>query len=1215
MFQPVKKYEESLTQIKIGNKLPPNAVNLAFYRNKTETNQENSSVFVSSTERKTMDSTTGERWSLKKDLTEKNISEFPSNVYYKDAEGYIGTIKRKNILWETRNRGDKKNVTADKSYILTSKNAPKDIAYNDGTYSGTLYLKSAVYAEGTKSHTVKKKLPSTRKFFSRTEIQTGLTSNSATFPDSIDVTDAGFSGKLYKVEGKTRFVSKPIPTTFSYYDDLTGKVDGHFPSFMTKNGVTLYPTGEQEDRIVEKIIKHYGICRYWGGGSAASNNYYGNPNYRFSVGGFARGYFTDSLPKPTSYRYGHMMAELDKEDKYPVDTNGWYPLEKGIPWTYDIEEAMKYGGTSDPLRGGVVWASQYWTASGGVWPPPGYEDDYLAANGIEGHLPLSRINAGGITPINHQTYMLCTRASAQKTSTLGFYSSVTGWRNKWFRNTIHFYKGKTTETIAWAKYSGASILNKGLEFTAYQDYEGYLTKENTEDLKVIDEFLADCVYCGIVSKSTVHYDGRAAYEGIVYKKTSIADIEQELIPDNLYYTNKNHELCNVQTGYASIESDIVSMTNIFKDETPLHYMYKLKYPIYFPNGPKEEAITDVKHIKVLNSRMRPAKNQKYLLKLIPTLEENIYNVHLICSFPSRYNKPFYVVYDKYTETGSAEKEVVIDNLTRNAYSHLEKISTEPVCAFGKEYEVFYNNTTRKNIYKVHSSSIISDSRAKVNFSYVVKSVDGRYTSSILTATAVNRKYATESERVLFSGRKMIVSPVVNGVTLSAIDIMKNSYPGTSEELLGNLQYTLEVYDISASYKYKVNLYTDLDGYGPVMAETSEDTGFFDQKTGKFIGTLPKHYKYRVVGNAIHQLYHIKHIDQKEVSVIAPAETGTLECWYPRVQYTHFTSIDRQNSTRVQASYTMPEYDSQLFGNLGKPFMDIKKERTYFIDETHVKVRYAPLHITTNVLGDIPESLLKVVKVIGETEYPLTIKSWSSIDGILETNEKISSGDTILVDYVYIEETYRYKGYMSETNLISIDLNPNMYHSYIDNSEGAAIKNQTYDLFNKTIYFFLKPTKVENLDTLEVFETNPTLTLYHKIDDSKPDGNFDIMIGKVNLTPSSTLKNTEITDTRVLGGGLTEDITEERRKSLEPESDYYWDIAHWDGEPFAVNGVVLIRLDKKLLDRFTREEVEAKVQKHLAFGTLPLIEYITTEVNEEPLIPETQVLATATIIEE
>ena len=1203
MFKPPKHKEE--IKVMIGSKVPPGSVNLAYYKNRTETDKKNSSVFVSSTEKKTMDSTTGERWSLKKDLTEKNISEFLSSLFYKDQEGYSGTIKRKNVKWEERNRDDKKNVTQTRSYTLSSKNAPNTISYNDGMYSGTLYLKKAVYRDGDKSHLIKKPLPSEKKYFFSTLKKENLSSPTASFPDYIDFEKDGFKGRLAKVNGKIRYTSEPIPSSLSYLEDVTGKVDGHFPSFLTKDGITLYPTGEQEDRFIEKIVKHYGVCRYWGGGNLTPNNYYGNANYRFSVaGGIARGYFTDTLPKQPTWRYGHFIKEVDREEKYPVDTGGWYPPDKGIEWTFDVEEAMKYGGSSDPLLGGIVWASDYWSRSGGVWPPPGYENDYLTANGIEGHIPLSKIHGGlsGSNAINHNNYLICTKAGPQRTSTLGFYSSTTGWRNKWFRSTIHFYKGRTTEKIDWAKYSGARLTRNGYKFTVYQDYEGYLTKEKSEDITVVDNFFADCEYCGVVSRKTKHYDGRVQYEGTVYKKTSIADISQEITPEDLYYVNNYGELLNNNTEERFIYSDIVSMTNVFLQGVPLHYTYPLKHKVYYPNGPKEEKIVLSSNIRVVNSRMKEDKSQKYVVRLTPTNELDVYKVSLIHAKPSSFKNPYYVLYSKFEEQENHLKDMEI-----------EKVSSQPLMIAGEDYTVQFRNSERNNTYKVLQKSITGDSRSKIRFSYIVSSVDGLYNSAVYPAEIVNRKYATETERQNFVGRKMIISPKKDGRYLSASEIMKASYPGTAEEIFEKLQYIVRVYDPQSNASKKADLYTDLSGLGPVMAETTEETGFFEEKSGRYIETLPEYHLYSTKNGSIHMMYHVRQEDQRELGVEPPKENGVFDKWVPRISYTHFTSIDRQHGTRMKASYTMPEYDRQSFNHLGKPFVDITEEKAFFVDKNHIKVQYSPLYIQRRRDGSL--SGVSVKKIVGEMETPLTVTGWYAEEGIIEIKEKITESDLVYVSYVYVEKCVVYKGYQDALGFVDINLNTHKYQSYKDISQGALVTNKTHDLYNKTIYFFLKPTVVENLDTLEIFETNSVSTLYHKIGDSSPEGAFDVMIGKIDMVPSSTFLNTDIFDTRTLGGGLTEEISEKLRKELEPESDYYWNIGHWDGEPFSINAVILIRLDSRLLEKFTKEEIEEKVNKHLSFGTLPVIEYITEPNAGEETVFKTSVSTKTEIIEQ
>jgi hypothetical protein len=138
-------------------------------------------------------------------------------------------------------------------------------------------------------------------------------------------------------------------------------------------------------------------------------------------------------------------------------------------------------------------------------------------------------------------------------------------------------------------------------------------------------------------------------------------------------------------------------------------------------------------------------------------------------------------------------------------------------------------------------------------------------------------------------------------------------------------------------------------------------------------------------------------------------------------------------------------------------------------------------------------------------------------------------------------------------------------------------------------------------------------LYHKIDDDKPDNDEDMLIGSVYIRQNTSLHSTVVVDARTRGGGVLEEIEDKIRHALEPESDFYLDIGFYDGEPYQENGVLIIRLDNKLLQefggRFTRGDIEQRVKRWMAFGVYPIIEFVdaytkyelpqyTLEVEEE-----------------
>lgn len=120
-------------------------------------------------------------------------------------------------------------------------------------------------------------------------------------------------------------------------------------------------------------------------------------------------------------------------------------------------------------------------------------------------------------------------------------------------------------------------------------------------------------------------------------------------------------------------------------------------------------------------------------------------------------------------------------------------------------------------------------------------------------------------------------------------------------------------------------------------------------------------------------------------------------------------------------------------------------------------------------------------------------------------------------------------------------------------------------------------------------------LYHQIDDFIPESDMDLYIGSVYIRQNTSLHSTVIIDSRTRGGGVLTSISEGLRHELEPESDYYLDIGYYDGKPYQENGVIIVKLDRKLLKdfggRFTYSDIENKVHRWLGYGVFPIIEYV------------------------
>lgn len=167
-------------------------------------------------------------------------------------------------------------------------------------------------------------------------------------------------------------------------------------------------------------------------------------------------------------------------------------------------------------------------------------------------------------------------------------------------------------------------------------------------------------------------------------------------------------------------------------------------------------------------------------------------------------------------------------------------------------------------------------------------------------------------------------------------------------------------------------------------------------------------------------------------------------------------------------------------------------------------------------------------------YPLKVINVSFSEGIIMVEEALSENDVILADYTYLEEYYQYRGfYRNEKDFARIDLNPNIYHTYSDMTYEPSELKPSKNLFNKTLYFYLRPTirirgedvedrdviidssdsgileKLYNTSDLLVFEGTSSVTKYSGADKESQWGNVDGTIKSLtNVTQFQTFLTAE-----------------------------------------------------------------------------------------------------------
>lgn len=135
------------------------------------------------------------------------------------------------------------------------------------------------------------------------------------------------------------------------------------------------------------------------------------------------------------------------------------------------------------------------------------------------------------------------------------------------------------------------------------------------------------------------------------------------------------------------------------------------------------------------------------------------------------------------------------------------------------------------------------------------------------------------------------------------------------------------------------------------------------------------------------------------------------------------------------------------------------------------------------------------------------------------------------------------------------------------------------------------------DNYQVIKERKSNTLFHTtkpLSIAEQDEERAMLVTKLYVRPNSLREDVKLIDTRTRGGGFIE-MDDEIRKIINPESEYFLDISHINGSPMQKNAVIIVNVNKKILKEnggiFERNDVEAAVSKHVAFGVLPVIQYV------------------------
>ena len=237
---------------------------------------------------------------------------------------------------------------------------------------------------------------------------------------------------------------------------------------------------------------------------------------------------------------------------------------------------------------------------------------------------------------------------------------------------------------------------------------------------------------------------------------------------------------------------------------------------------------------------------------------------------------------------------------------------------------------------------------------------------------------------------------------------------------------------------------------------------------------------------------------------------------------------------------------------------------------------SPLTITT---GDIGSAREKV---------PYS-KQFTSVLGMGEKHWRISSSD----------KPGNFNLSMSDDGVLSGT--PNMYgywnftvQVYTLNQDGSVDEHdeQSWELMIRLGWDRLDPFhdifyRVLNTNGTEVIGPDGR----PMCNDPYPDRGGKEVFGRMVVAFAVGTGDFTVQDARVPGGGLAPEF-----QAIE-EARNFWDLGYWDGKPYPVGGAMAMYLPSSILDRFSRDQVNAKLAAILPLGALPVVRYYTPDGEE------------------
>lgn len=446
-------------------------------------------------------------------------------------------------------------------------------------------------------------------------------------------------------------------------------------------------------------------------------------------------------------------------------------------------------------------------------------------------------------------------------------------------------------------------------------------------------------------------------------------------------------------------------------------------------------------------------------------------------------------------------------------------------------------------------------------------------------------------------------------------------PSTGDYTVYHVKYSIKVNStvfnytdlLSNSDVYRVATIDDLDTFLDITND-GRKVYLIEPVDNNFNITLP------VISD-----YAFKITSAAKLKIIPPPPLDTDSPWRVNITNTQFYASVLGDVLK----YKVAEFNNQGW-NPFQPYKKSDREESDILAQNLIKTNFGKIYQDTvnSLYVDILINDSEGTGIVAYSTDPSKISTvssngtryiyWTTLnrEGIKSIDAKggfieiegfrLKSTYQIISTYFYEEDQYEFS---------LIDFNPINNPSILAAKASLFIDPDTL-LTNKTqtLYYLIsdKAGKVVDSNWSEYDQDTNKLvdgkTLYYeKIPDFIHDpasglvtfisqyttegGGVLLVLGDIQITEQGSPETSTTIDIRTRGGGLVESLVD-RLKRLNPESNWYWDLGHWDGSPYPGNASYLIEVPVEVMDGaggvFLSNQIKDTVSRHTAAGVYPIV---------------------------